>query len=67
MNKTELLNNLEYWADCLENPAYCSLETGFRHRVLTKDEIIERYKQECYMTRQAILKVIEIIEEKGVT
>jgi hypothetical protein len=67
MTKEELLVNLEFWADCLENPTYDSLEVGFRHSPLTKDEIIERYKQECYMIRHAILRVIEIIEKDGIS
>lgn len=66
MTKQELLTNLEFWAGCLENPAYNSLEVGFRHNPLSKDEIIERYKQECNMTRHAILRVMEMIEKDGV-
>lgn len=65
MTKEELLINLEFWASCLENPTYDSLEVGFRHTPLTKDEIIKRYKDECYMTREAILRVMEIIEKDG--
>lgn len=67
MTKQELLLNLEYWADCLENPTYNSLEVGFRHSPLSKDEIIQRYKDECHMTRHAILRVIEIINEDGIS
>jgi hypothetical protein len=66
MTKQELLVNLEFWADCLENPTYNSLETGFRHTPLTKDEIIQRYKDECNMTRHAILRVIEMIKKDGI-
>lgn len=66
MNKEEILINLEYWASCLENPTYNSLEVGFRHTPLSKDEIIQRYKDECDITRHAILRVIEIINEKGI-
>lgn len=66
MTKDEILLNLEYWASCLENPTYNSLEVGFRHTPLTKDEIIDRYKQECYVTRHAILRVMEIINEEGI-
>lgn len=66
MTKDDLLVNLEFWASCLENPTYNSLEVGFRHSPLTKDEIIERYKQECHMTRHAILRVMEIINEEGI-
>ena len=66
MTKEDLLINLEFWATCLENPTYNSLEVGFRHRTLTKDEIIDRYKQECDMTRIAILRVMEIIDEEGI-
>ena len=66
MTEQELLVNLEFWAGCLENPAYNSLEAGFRHTPLTKDEIIDRYKQECEMTRHAILQVMEIINEEGI-
>jgi hypothetical protein len=66
MTKQELLINLEFWADCLENPTYNSLEVGFRHTPLTKDEIIQRYREECNMTRAAILRVMEIIEKDGI-
>lgn len=67
MNKDELLVNLEYWTSCLENPTHNSLEVGFRHTPLSKDEIIQRYKDECHMTRHAILRVIEIINKDGIT
>jgi hypothetical protein len=66
MTKEDLLINLEYWASCLENPTYNSLEVGFRHSPLTKDEIIQRYKDECHMTRHAILRVIELINGEGI-
>lgn len=66
MRLSDLLVNLEYWAECLENPTYNSLEAGFRHSPLSKDEIIQRYKDECHMTRYAILKVIEIIQNEGI-
>lgn len=66
MNKENLLGNLQFWADCLENPTYNSLEVGFRHTPLSKDEIIQRYRDECSMTRAAILRVIEIIEKDGI-
>ncbi len=66
MTKEELLGNLEFWADCLENPAYSSLDVGFRHNPLTKDEIIQRYKDECDMTRHAILRVMEMIKKDGI-
>ena len=64
MTKQELLINLEFWASSLENPSYNSLEVGFRHTPLTKDEIIQRYRDECNMTRHAILRVMEIINEE---
>lgn len=66
MTKEELLVNLNFWVDCLENPLYDSLEVGFRHSPLTKDEMIQRYKEECYITRNSIMKVIEIIEKDGI-
>lgn len=66
MTKEDLLINLEFWASCLENPTYNSLEVGFRHTPLTKDEIIQRYKDECNMTRHAIFRVMEIINEEGI-
>lgn len=66
MTKEDILINLEFWASCLENPTYNSLEVGFRHTPLTKDEIIQRYKDECNMTRHAILRVMEIINEEGI-
>lgn len=66
MTKEDLLVNLEFWADCLENPTYNSLEVGFRHSPLSKDEIIQRYKDECNMTRIAILRVMEMIEKDGI-
>jgi hypothetical protein len=65
MTQEDLMINLEYWASCLENPTYNSLEVGFRHTPLTKDEIIQRYKDECHMTRYAILRVMEIINKEG--
>ena len=66
MTKDDLLVNLEFWASCLENPTYNSLEIGFRHSPLTKDEIISRYELECSATRFAILQVMEIINEEGI-
>lgn len=66
MNLESLLAELEYWADCLENPTYNSLEVVFRHTPLGKDEIIERYRQECYLTRESILRVMEMIEKDGI-
>lgn len=66
MKTSDVLINLEYWASCLENPTYNSLEVGFRHSPLTKDEIIQRYKDECHITRHAIMRVIEIIHEEGI-
>lgn len=66
MKLSDLVVNLEYWAECLENPTYNPLEVGFRHSPLSKDEIIQRYKDECHMTRHAILKVIEIIQTEGI-
>jgi hypothetical protein len=66
MTREELLVNLEFWASCLENPTYNSLEVGFRHTPLSKDEIIQRYREECEMTRAAILRVIEMINEDGI-
>jgi hypothetical protein len=66
MKTSDVLANLEFWASCLENPTYNSLEVGFRHSPLSKDEIIQRYKDECHMTRHAIMRVIEIIQEEGI-
>ena len=66
MKISELLDHLEYWAGCLENPTYISLEVGFRHSPLTKDEITGRYKKECDITRANILRVIEIINKEGI-
>jgi hypothetical protein len=66
MTKEDLLVNLEFWASNLENPTYNSLEVGFRHTPLSKDEIIQRYRDECDMTRHAILRVMEIINEEGI-
>jgi hypothetical protein len=66
MKTSDVLVNLEFWASCLENPTYNSLEVGFRHSPLSKDEIIQRYKDECHMTRHAIMRVIEIIQEEGI-
>lgn len=66
MTKEELLVNLEFWASSLENPTYNSLEVGFRHNPLSKDEIIKRYREECEITRHAILRVMEMIEKDGI-
>lgn len=65
MTKEELLVNLEFWASCLENPTYNSLEVGFRHTPLTKDEIIGRYKIECDFVYNAILRVIDEVNRDG--
>lgn len=55
MTKEQLLVNLEYWAECLENPTYNSLEVGFRHSPLSKDEITkpESKKHECSKSTQS--------------
>jgi len=66
MNKEHLLSNLQLWSDCLENPSYHSLEVGFRHNPVSKDEIINRYKQECDMTRENIERVITLIKRDGI-
>jgi len=66
MTKQELLIYLNFWVDSLENPLYHSLEVGFRHSPLTKDEMIQRYKEECYITRNSIMRVIEMIEKDGI-
>lgn len=66
MTKQELLVNLNFCVDCLGNPLYDSLEVGFRHSPLTKDEMIQRYKEECYITRNLIMRVIEMIKEDGI-
>lgn len=65
MTPNDLVVNLEFWASCLENPTYDSLEVGFRHSPLSKDEIIQRYKQECDFVVDSIRKVIEIIQKEG--
>ena len=66
MTKEELLIYLNFWVDSLENPLYDSLEVGFIHSPLTKDEMIQRYKEECYITRNSIMRVIEMIEKDGI-
>jgi hypothetical protein len=66
MKQSDLLVNLESWAEYLENPIYNSLEVGFRHSPLSKDEIIQRYKQECDFAVDSIRKVIEIIQNEGI-
>jgi hypothetical protein len=66
MNINTLVYNLKYIADNLENPTYNSLEVGFRHSPLTQKELIERYKQECYIARHDILKLTEIIAKEGI-
>lgn len=65
MKVHDLISSLEYIAENLENPTYNSLDVGFRHSQLTQKEIIERYKHECYCTRNDILKLIEIITKEG--
>ena len=59
MTKEEVLINLEYWISCLENPTYNSLEVGFRHNPLSKDEIIERYKTECEHVHFCMTRVLK--------
>jgi hypothetical protein len=66
MTTEELVINLEYWIQCLSNPTYDPLETGFRHSPLTKDEIINRYKLECSATVLAMERVLEMIRETGI-
>ena len=66
MTPSDLMVNLECWAEYLENPTYNSLEVGFRHSPLSKDEIILRYKQECDFVVDSIRKVIEIIQKEGI-
>lgn len=66
MTPNDLVVNLEFWASCLENPTYNSLEVGFRHSPLSNDEIIQRYKQECDFVVDSIRKVIEIIQKEGI-
>lgn len=66
MTKDELMINLEFWASSLENPAYNSLDVGFRHNPLSKDEIIKRYREECEITRHAIQRVMKMIEKDGI-
>ena len=66
MKIDDLIASLEYITENLENPTYNSLEVGFRHTPLTKDEIIERYRQECYCTRSDVLKLIDLIKKNGI-
>ena len=66
MTPNDLVVNLEFWASCLENPTYNSLEVGFRHSPLSNDEIIQRYKHECDFVVDSIRKVIEIIQKEGI-
>ena len=66
MKQSDLVVNLECWAEYLENPTYNSLEVGFRHSPLSKDEIIQRYKEECDSVIDSIRKVIEIIQNEGI-
>jgi hypothetical protein len=66
MNQETLLAELEYWADCLANPTYNSLEVGFRHNPLTEIEIIQRYKETCDIARQEILRAKSMIEKDGI-
>jgi hypothetical protein len=66
VTKEDLLVNLEFWASSLENPTYNSLEVGFRHSPLSPNEMTQRYKDECNMTRHAILRVMEMINEEGI-
>ena len=64
MTRQTLITNLEYWVDCLENPAYNKLETGFRHTPLSKDEIIERYSEMLQFLKSDILAVLEEIKKE---
>lgn len=66
MKLNDLIASLEYIAENLENPTYNSLDVGFRHSPLTKDEIIERYKHECYCTHNDVLKLIALIKTNGI-
>lgn len=66
MTKQDLLNNLEFWIDCLENPTYNSLEVGFRHTPLSKDEQLERFRTECNFVREAAMQIKSRIENEGI-
>lgn len=66
MTKQQLIETLEYLVDSLENPTYNSLEDGFRHTPLSKDEIIQRYDQECRYTRLCISQLLEKIQNEGI-
>ncbi len=66
MKLADFIANLEYLTDCLEDPVHNPLETGFRHSPLTTAEIIQRYREECYATRNSLLKLIEIIKKEGI-
>jgi hypothetical protein len=61
-----LIDMLNYIADNLRDPTYNSLEVGFRHGPLTQKEKIERYEQECYCSRNDILKLVEMIKTQGI-
>lgn len=66
MTLEELKLEIEFARDCIENPLYDPLEVGFRHRPLTKDEMIERYRMECYITHQTLKNLYERIEKEGI-
>lgn len=51
MNMEETRYLIEESIDMLSNPTYHSLEVGFRHSPLTKDEKLSRYAETCEIVR----------------
>jgi hypothetical protein len=66
MKLDHLLDNLEILAENLKDPTHNPLYTGFRHSPLTTAEIIQRFNQECYHVRHALLRLIDIVREEGI-
>lgn len=53
-----LIQHLEYTLDIIENPLYNSLEVGFRHNPLTKDEKLSRYEDACSQVKEQLFWIL---------
>lgn len=61
----ETRHYIEEAIDILSRPTYNSLEAGFRHSPLTKDEKLSRYAESCEIVRQYLLIVHKNLYDKN--
>lgn len=66
MKKNDLILCLEDLKDILDKPLYNSLEVGFRHSPLSQTEMIERYRQTCYTTKEDLRVLIQILKDSKI-